>query len=289
MGIFKIKEQDGFTMKIILKNIGKVLIVFLLFVAVSVIPMLIASVICNFRMGFPNMINATMSTSSGNALQGALTIVMIIGIVAFAIKKGFTSRSNLGLDESPKKAVLKLSFGFLAGVAFVAAEIGILCAVENTQVTVFSNGTQAVAAVLFGLVIYANVGLSEEVLFRGYIQGLFGERKALGIVVTAVLFAAIHLLNSSYSVVSLIYLIAAAFFFSLLREVTGSLWLPIGLHTAWDWFEISVFGLNQNGEKHWLYVKADELTVSIVCAAIMAVLCVILLIVYLNRRKRSTK
>lgn len=276
-------------MKTILKNIGKVLIAFLLFVAVSVISMLIASVVCNFRLGFPDMINATMNSSSGNALQAALSIVMIIGIVAFFVKKGFISRSNLGLDESPKKAALKLSLGLLAGAAFVAAEIGILCVVEHTQITVFSHGAKAAAAVLFGLVIYANVGLSEEVLFRGYIQGLFGERKALGIVVTAVLFAAIHLLNSSYSVVSLIYLIAGAFFFSFLREVTGSLWLLIGFHTAWDWVEISVFGLNQNGEKHWLYVKADELTLSIVCAAIMAVLCVILLIVYLNRRKRSTK
>lgn len=276
-------------MKTILKNIGKVLIAFLLFVAVSVIPMLIASVVCNFRLGFPDMINATMSTSSGNALQGALTIVMIIGIVAFEVKKGFTSQSNLGLDESPKNAVLKLSFGFLAGAAFVAAEIGILCAVEQTQITVFSHGTQAAAAVLFGLVIYANVGLSEEVLFRGYIQGIFGERKALGIVVTAVIFAAIHLLNSSYSAVSLIYLIAGAFFFSLLREVSKSLWFPIGFHVAWDWVEISVFGLNQSGEKHWLSVTAEELTASIVCAAIMVVLCAVLVIIYIVQRKRSAK
>lgn len=287
MNIFTIKEQDGFTMKIILKSIGKVLIAFLLFVAVSVIPMLIASVVCNFRLGFPDMINATMNSSSGNALQGALTILMIIGIVAFALKRGWITRSAFGLDESPKKATAKLVLGFLAGAAFVAAEIGILCAVEHTQVTFFSHGAQAVAAVLFGVVIYANVGLSEEVLFRGYIQGLFGDRKSLGIVVTAVLFATIHLLNSSYSVVSLIYLIAGAFFFSLLREVTGSLWLPIGFHVAWDWVEVSVFGLNQNGEKHWLYVKADELTESIVCAAIMAVLCAVLVIIYIVQRKRS--
>lgn len=277
-------------MKVILKNIGKVLIALVLYIVVaSVIPMLIASVVCNFRLGFPDMINATMSSSSGNGLQGALTIVMIIGIVVFAIKKGFTSWSDLGLDESTKKAAIKLTLGFLAGMAFSAAEIGILCIVEHTQVTVFSNGIQAVSAVLFGLVIYASVGLSEEVLFRGYIQSLFGERKVLGIVVTAILFAAIHLLNSSYSAVSLIYLIFSGLLFSLLREVTGSLWLPIGLHAAWDWVEISVFGLNVNGEKHWLYISANKVTSSIVCAAMMVVLCAILVVVYLNQRKRSAK
>lgn len=274
-------------MKTILKNIGKGLIAFVLYAVVSAIPMLIASVICNFSLGFPDMINATMSSSSGNALQGALTIAMIIGIVAFAVKKGFTSREKLGFDESPKKAVAKLGLGFLAGALIISAEIGLLCVIEKTQVTVFSHGAQAVAAVLFGLVIYASVGLSEELLFRGYIQGLFGEKKVLGVVVTAVLFAAIHLLNSSYSAVSLIYLIAGGLLFSLLREVTKSLWLPIGLHVAWDWVEISVFGLNVDGEKHWLSIKVNELTESILCAAIMAVLCAVLVIIYIRQRKRS--
>lgn len=276
-------------MKTILKNIGKGLIAFVLYAAVSAIPMLIACVICNFRLGFPDMINATMSSSSGNALQGALTIAMIIGIVAFTVKKGFTSREKLGLDESPKRAAAKLTLGFLAGALIISAEIGLLCVIEKTQVTVFSHGAQAVAAALFGLVIYASVGLSEELLFRGYIQGLFGEKKVLGIVVTAVLFAAMHLVNSAYSAVSLIYLIAGGLFFSLLREVTKSLWLPIGLHMAWDWAVVSIFGLNQNGEKHWLSVRADELTESIMCAAIMAVLCVVLVIVYIRQRKRSEK
>ena len=276
-------------MKTILKNIGKGLIAFVLYAAVSAIPMLIASVICNFSLGFPDMINATMSTPVGSGLQSALTIAMIIGIVAFAVKRGFTTRDSLGLDESSKGAMVKLGVGFLAGALIISAEIGLLCVIEKTQVTVFSHGAQAVAAVLFGVVIFACVGLSEELLFRGYIQGLFGERKVLGIVVTAVLFASIHLLNSSYSAVSLIYLIAGGLFFSLLREVTKSLWLPIGLHVAWDWVEISIFGLNQNGEKHWLSVKADELTESIVCAAIMAVLCAVLVIVYIIQRKRSEK
>lgn len=276
-------------MKVILKSIGKGLIVFVLYAAVSAISMLAACVICNFSLGFPDMINATMSSSFGNALQAALSIAMTVGIVFFAVRKGIIARKAMGLDESPKRAAVKLALGFLAGALIISAEIGLLCVLEKTQVTVFSHGAQAVVAVMFGVVIYTSVGLSEELLFRGYIQGLFGERKILGMVVTAILFASGHLLNSSYSVVSLIYLIAGGLFFSLLREVTKSLWLPIGLHVAWDWVEISIFGLNQNGEKHWLYVKADEFTESVLCAAIMAVLCAVLIIIYIVQRKRSEK
>lgn len=223
----------------------------LLFVAVSVVSMLAACLIFDFKSGFPDMVNNTMSSNLSHALQSALSIIMVIGIIIFLVRRKVVSAGLLGLDEPCGKAVGKLGLGFIGGAAAVIAEIMIICAVNNSQISVFSSGAEAVASVLCGIVIYASVGLSEEVLFRGFYQGLFGERKALGIIVTALLFAAVHLVNSAYSAASLIYLIAAGFFFSLLREVTGSLWACIGFHSAWDWVEISVFGLNQERGNHW--------------------------------------
>lgn len=269
----------------LLKTIGKMAAALLLFFVVSVVSMLLACLIFDLKSGFPDMVNNTMGSSLGHALQSAFSIVMVIGIVIFLVKRNIVSAALFGLDGSPSRAVGKLGIGFIGGAAAVFAEIMIICAADNSRITVFSDGTAALTAVLCGIVIYASVGLSEEVLFRGFYQGLFGERKALGIVVTALLFAAVHLVNSSYSVVSLIYLIAGGFFFSLLREVTGSLWACIGFHAAWDWTEISVFGLNEEGGKHWFFVGADELVSSIVCAALMAVLCIILLLVYRFRNK----
>lgn len=269
----------------LLKTIGKLAAALLLFVFVSVVSMLAACLIFDFKSGFPDMVSNTMGSSLGHALQSVLSIGMVIGIVLFLVKKKVVSSEMLGLDEARGKAAAKLGVGFIGGAAAVFAEIMIICAVDNSRITVFTDGTAALTAVLCGIVIYASVGLSEEVLFRGFYQGLFGERKALGIVVTALLFAAVHLVNSAYSVVSLIYLIAGGLFFSLLREVMGSLWACIGFHAAWDWAEISVFGLNEEDGEHWLFVGADELASSIVCTALMSVLCIILLLVYRFRNK----
>lgn len=91
----------------------------------------------------------------------------------------------------------------------------------------------------FGMLVLW-VAFSEEITFRGLIQGLFGEGKsAVGIVVTTILFAVIHLHN--HSVFSLIYLLAGGLAFSMMRVVTKGLWFPIGFHMAWDWVELSVF------------------------------------------------
>lgn len=272
--------------KTLLKTIGKMAAALLIFVAVSVMSMLAAAILfLDIESSFPDMVSNMMGSSLGHAFQSAFSIVMVIMIVIFLMNNKVVSAEMLGLCDVRGKATAKLGIGFICGAAAVFAEIMIICAVGNSRITVFSDGMAALTAVLCGIVIYASVGLSEEVLFRGFYQGLFGERKALGIIVTALLFAAVHLVNSAYSVVSLIYLIAGGFFFSLLREVTGSLWACIGFHAAWDWAEISVFGLNEEGGEHWLFVGADELASSIVCAALMTVLCIILLLVYRFRNK----
>lgn len=271
----------------ILKTIGKMAAAFLVFIAVSVVSMLAACLIFEFKSGFPGMVNNTMSNSFGHALQSVLSIGMVIGIIIFLVKRNAVSAALLGLDESCVKAVGKLGLGLVSGAAAVFSEIMIICAVNNSQISVFSSGRTAVASMLCGIVIYASVGLSEEVLFRGFYQGLFGERKTLGIIVTALLFAAVHLVNSAYSAASLIYLVAGGLFFSLFREVTGSLWACIGFHSAWDWAEISVFGLNEESGNHWLFVSADELVSIIICAALMGVLCVVMLIIYFYRQHRN--
>lgn len=255
----------------------------LLFVAVSVVSMLGACLIFDFKSGFPDMVNNTMSSNLGHALQSVLSIAMVIGIIVFLVKRNIASAALLGLDEPFGKAAGKLGFGFAGGAAAVIVEIMFICVINNSRIEVFSSGAEAVASVFCGIVIYASVGLSEEVLFRGFYQGIFGERKILGIIVTALLFAVIHLANSAYSAASLIYLIAAGFFFSLLREVTGNLWACIGFHSAWDWAELSVFGLNEESGNHWLFVGADKFTSIIVCAVLMSVLCAFMLIIYRNR------
>lgn len=270
-----------------IRTIGKMAAAFLIFIAVSVVSMLAACLIFDFKSGFPDMVNNTMNSSIGHALQSVLSIGMVIGIIIFLMKRNIVSAALLGIDEPFGKAAGKLGLGFIGGAAAIFAEIMIICAVDNSQISIFSSGAEAAASVLCGIVIYASVGLSEEVLFRGFYQGLFGERKVLGIIVTSLLFAAVHLANSAYSVASLIYLIAGGFFFSLLREVTGSLWACIGFHSAWDWAEISVFGLNENRKNHWLYVGTDEFTSVIVCAALMSVLCIVMLIIYCDRNRQN--
>ena len=88
-------------------------------------------------------------------------------------------------------------------------------------------GERGVGALLANLVVVALMAaLSEEVLFRGMIQGLFSDQRVhTGVWVTAILFSLMHL--QFYGFVPRM-LMGALFGYVLVW--TGSLWVPIVMH-----------------------------------------------------------
>jgi len=101
------------------------------------------------------------------------------------------------------------------------------------------------------LLINAVVALVEEIIFRAYL--LTGLRQAWGkplaLVVMAIIFGLIHApaLEGSQpltEVAALLFMAAFGLLFGWVYLRTGSLWMPIGIHFAWDFLENDVFNLS---------------------------------------------
>jgi membrane protease YdiL (CAAX protease family) len=97
--------------------------------------------------------------------------------------------------------------------------------------------------------VFILVGIQEEILSRGYhLQNL---AEALGIpwamLISSTIFALLHLQNPNVSVASLLGLIAAGYLLAYAWLRTGDLWLAIGLHIGWNFFEGTVFGFPVSG------------------------------------------
>jgi len=93
------------------------------------------------------------------------------------------------------------------------------------------------------------VGWQEELLSRGYwLQNLeAGLRLPGALVVSSILFALGHLLNPNVSVMAILGLTMAGLFLAYGYLTTRQLWLPIGLHIGWNFFEGPVFGFPVSG------------------------------------------
>ena len=90
-------------------------------------------------------------------------------------------------------------------------------------------------------------GMMEELMFRGILLRLLGRAFGLawGLVLSSVLFGLAHLTHGDWLAVVGIT-INAGFTMGLLYMATGSIWMSIGLHTAWDFTEVSLLGVNSH-------------------------------------------
>lgn len=100
------------------------------------------------------------------------------------------------------------------------------------------------------LLVFVFAAAAEEILFRGYpLQTLTRARLAwLGVLLTSVPFAAVHLRNPNVVPgFTFINTALAGIWLAVAYLRTRSLWLPIGLHWAWNWAQASLLGLPVSG------------------------------------------
>jgi hypothetical protein len=109
---------------------------------------------------------------------------------------------------------------------------------------------QQVLGSAFGFLgIFILVGWNEELLSRGYhLQTLAsGTNLFWGVLLSSAAFGALHLGNPNATWVSAVGIFFAGLFLAYGYLRTGQLWLSIGLHIGWNFFEGVVFGFPVSG------------------------------------------
>jgi membrane protease YdiL (CAAX protease family) len=99
------------------------------------------------------------------------------------------------------------------------------------------------------LLVFLLVGMFEETLFRGYLQTTL--TRGIGFwpaaIVLSLLFGAGHLANHGETAWGIVQVVVAGLILCALLRFSGSLWLPIGFHMAWDWAQSYLFGVADSG------------------------------------------
>lgn len=104
-----------------------------------------------------------------------------------------------------------------------------------------------ILTVLWELVV---VAWWEELVFRGIIfQNMIkGMGLIWAVIISSILFGLVHAGNPDATLIStlMIAIITPQLIYAYLK--TGQLWLPIGLHLGWNFFQASVFGFASSGQ-----------------------------------------
>jgi len=99
------------------------------------------------------------------------------------------------------------------------------------------------------LFICLAVGWNEELMSRGYhLQTLASGMNLLwGWLLSSLVFSVLHLSNPNASAMAVAGIFLAGMFLGYGFIRSGQLWLSIGLHTGWNFFEGVVFGFPVSG------------------------------------------
>jgi membrane protease YdiL (CAAX protease family) len=113
----------------------------------------------------------------------------------------------------------------------------------------FEDFTSMLRGLGGGFLAFVMVAISEEVLSRGYhLQNITeGTNLFWGLLFSSCIFSILHLANPSSGLSAFTGLIAAGIFLAFGWMRTRQLWLPIGLHLGWNFFEGTIFGFPVSG------------------------------------------
>lgn len=99
--------------------------------------------------------------------------------------------------------------------------------------------------------LFLCVAVGEEIMFRGVLFRWIDERwnTTAALVVSALLFGLMHIFNTGATWwSSLAIAVEAGLLLAVAYKWSGTLWLPIGIHWAWNYVQGHVFGLAVSGE-----------------------------------------
>jgi membrane protease YdiL (CAAX protease family) len=144
-------------------------------------------------------------------------------------------------------AGIVITFVMMAGIYLAMSLLGWI------RFEGFAWTAQPPQAVLAGglaaFLAFVLVGWSEELLSRGYhLQTLAsGTNLHWGVAISSTIFGVLHILNPAASWISTLGIVLAGLFLASGYLGTRQLWLPIGLHIGWNFFEGPVFGFPVSG------------------------------------------
>ncbi|MBR6869984.1 MAG: CPBP family intramembrane metalloprotease [Bacteroidales bacterium] len=151
-------------------------------------------------------------------------------------------------DIPRAKLVGDTAKGLAVGAGFMAAVVLVMMAFGLYRIT--GAGTDRPLAIISAFFLFLYVGVGEEILFRGVLFRWIDEKWGFvaALAVSALLFGAMHYGQPGATWwSSLAIAIEAGLLLGAAYKYSGTLWLPIGIHWAWNFVQGNVFGFQVSG------------------------------------------
>ncbi len=234
----------------------------------------------------------------------SLALRCVFEIVFFVLALNLYVKKVLRLDLAYFR-ITKQGFRLIwVIVAILLPSVVILFYITFVKGTLsYGNGDPVILNIVYALKVGLSAGITEELLFRGYIMKLIENRwnRKAAIFIPSVIFAALHLANGMESADVLLMLAAGTtvgIMFSMVTYSGGNVFNSAVIHVAWNTLIIGVFKfgsqqmeykslVNYMIESDNIFITGGRFGVEVAIPAIIGYLTVIVVtIVYKAHREK---
>ena len=162
--------------------------------------------------------------------------------IYFIYKKVYKPGHNMAI----RTGLLDLTLGFCIGIFNLL--LVILCIAVSGGYKI-ADISWDFPQIISNLSFFLLVAVSEEIICRGILLKKIEQKWSLkaGIIISSVIFGIGHWLNDNATIYTTIILILDGFMFAYAFKFHDTLWLPIGMHWSWNFFQGNVLGFNVSG------------------------------------------
>ncbi len=201
-------------------------------------------------------LNSSLSQAnspSALAIGEVVELVTVTGSV-FVARRFLDRRSFVSLGLRLQRVAL---IDLAVGIGITFGMMGLIFAAEWAlgwlRLSALAWGTETAASlalnVVAWLLIFIVVGWNEELMSRGYHLQTIASGMGIpwGLLISSAIFGMLHLANPNATWLSAVGIFFAGLLLGFGYLRTGQLWLSIGMHIGWNFFEGVVFGFPVSG------------------------------------------